>query len=47
MRFILSLFTRKPVKSAVPASRLQHAGFSAEERKNLALWRSDAYQYNR
>ncbi len=43
MRFIINLF--KGRKHDIPAMRLKHAGFSAEERRNLRLWASDAGYY--
>ena len=43
MRFILNLF--KGRKHDIPTMRLKHAGFSAEERKALRLWTSDAGYY--
>ena len=43
MRFIINLF--KGRKHDIPAMRLKHAGFSAEERKALRLWTSNAGYY--
>ena len=43
MRFIINLF--KSQKHEIPPMRLKHAGFSAEERRNLRFWTSDAGYY--
>ena len=43
MRFILNLFKTKP--ASVPAARLKHAGFSAEDRRAFQQWNSNAGMY--
>ena len=43
MRFILNLFKGK--KHEIPAMRLKHAGFSADERKAFREWNSNTGMY--
>ena len=43
MRFILNLFKGK--KHEIPAMRLKHAGFSADERKAFREWNSNVGYY--
>ena len=43
MRFILNLFKGK--KHEIPAMRLKHAGFSAEDRRAFQQWNSNAGMY--
>lgn len=45
MRFILSLFKSATAKHEIPAARLKHAGFSAEDRKAFREWNSNAGRY--
>lgn len=45
MRFILNFFKSANAKHDIPAMRLKHAGFSADERKAFREWNSNTGYY--